>query len=583
MGQKPDMRQEFLDAQGHVLVLGGPGSGKTTIALRKAVRRIEEGLLPGQAVLFLSFSRAAVARIAQVSKTEVPKEKRGYLSIQTFHSFCWEILRSHGYLLGAPKKLQILLPHDEKALSGGIQPGSAEWSKWEKERERLFLEEGRTAFDLFAPKAADLLMRSTIIRNLIVQKYPLIIVDEAQDTGPDAWRCIEILASYVQVVCLADLEQQIFDYLPGVGPERINRIKKTLMPLLVDLGGENNRSPGTEIVTFANDIFICRIRKKLYKGVSILSYNPKNPTYAEIIRMALGRLYHTIKKETGQPPENCAFLAPTGSGVARISAALNNGDKPIPHKVLFDEAEVLLSSRLAAFLLEPKTEANHYTDIAQGLELMAAVRRAGGTKKGISMAVKLLRWAEQIRQGQKKPKCKAVAAMDDLIKAARTVQLTGNPGKDWRIVKKILNSSADSGIRAIAEHLDYLVAFNRGKRIASNLSAMWANFGSYIKAREALDEALAEDAILSGIEDLSGIHVMTIHRSKGKQFDGVIIFGEKRYGSNGLESSFIWRDDPYPYNRSRKILRVAITRACYHVLILVPTYPACPIISPYKL
>lgn len=62
--------------QVHALVLGGPGSGKTTIALKKAVIRIDAGLDPGQSVLFLSFSRAAVARLAEATKQAVPKAQR---------------------------------------------------------------------------------------------------------------------------------------------------------------------------------------------------------------------------------------------------------------------------------------------------------------------------------------------------------------------------------------------------------------------------------------------------------------------------------------------------------------------------
>lgn len=61
-------------------------SGKTTIALAKANARIRAGLLPGQSILFLSFSRAAVSRIIEASKTQVPKEYANSLSIQTFHS-----------------------------------------------------------------------------------------------------------------------------------------------------------------------------------------------------------------------------------------------------------------------------------------------------------------------------------------------------------------------------------------------------------------------------------------------------------------------------------------------------------------
>lgn len=574
-----DSLQSVLDAKGHILVLGGPGSGKTTIALRKGIKRIEEGLLPGQVVLFLSFSRAAVARIAEASNSEAPKDKKGLLSMQTFHSFCWELLRCHGYLLGAPKKLQILLPHDEKALSAGITPKSKEWPAWIAERERLFKEEGRVAFDLFAPKAFELLSRSALIRDLITCRFPLVIVDEAQDTGPEAWRCIEKMAQYVQVLCLADLEQQIFDYLPGVGPERIVQIEKVLNPLRVDLGSVNNRSPGTEIVFYGNDILACKLKKSPYTGVTIHNYNPKTQDFSSLIRSAVGRLYRTIQSETGALPNNCAFLVPTGAEVARISTALNSGTKSIPHKVIFDEAEVMLASRLAAFLLEPKAEASHNNDVAQGLELLANIRRAGGKQTAIGQANSMVKWAEQLRQG-KNPNTNAVKAMSALIHSVRTLELSGQPRNDWLVIKKMLQSSGDALIKATAEHLDYLAAFNRGKRIAANLSAAWNGAGAYVKARESLDEALAEDWILSGLEDLSGIHVMTIHRSKGKQFDGVIIYREgKRESSGKWVSSLVWRGDPAPHYRSRKILRVAITRARCHVLILNPFYPTCPIVS----
>ncbi len=477
--EESDKRSQILTAEGHVLVLGGPGSGKTTIALKKAAQKIEQNVLPGQSVLFLSFSRAAVARLAQASRDGMSHSTRKRIEMHTFHSFCWEILKSHGYLLGAPKRLQVLLPHDEKSLSGGITSRSSEWSKWESERERFFLEEGRTAFDLFIPKTIDILVRSTIIRNVLVQKYPLIIVDEAQDTGKDAWRCIELLASNVQIVCLADLEQQIFDHLEGVGPERVKQIEQVLKPLKVDLGGENNRSPGTEITNFANDILTGNSSSRSYRGVSVLRYDPKNcPPH--ILKSALGVLYRTIKKETGRMPESYAVLAPTGTGVARITASLNSGEKPIPHKVLFDEAEVVLASRFLAFLLEPKSEESHYEDIINSLEHLATIKRAGGTKTSIAEAGKFLRWAEAVRQG-KMPKSNTMTSLDLLIKDTRKLRFIGNPKKDWILAKELLLNSNDNYIKSIAKDLDYLVAFNRGKRIASNLLEMWVKYGCYIR------------------------------------------------------------------------------------------------------
>lgn len=122
----------------------------------------------------------------------------------------------------------------------------------------MFMEEGRTAFSLFAPHAAQLLAQSAYVRRNTALSHPLVVVDEAQDTGDDAWTCVSMLAAHVQIICLADLEQQIFDYLPG-GPERVVAIRNALAPLEIDLGAENHRSPDTEILAFANDILTASV------------------------------------------------------------------------------------------------------------------------------------------------------------------------------------------------------------------------------------------------------------------------------------------------------------------------------------
>ena len=57
-----ETRRAILDADGHLLIQGGPGSGKTTIALLKAGQTLAT-LEPEQQVVFLSFSRAAVRQI----------------------------------------------------------------------------------------------------------------------------------------------------------------------------------------------------------------------------------------------------------------------------------------------------------------------------------------------------------------------------------------------------------------------------------------------------------------------------------------------------------------------------------------
>jgi len=571
-----EKRAKILDASGHCLVLGGPGSGKTTLALMKGIRRIEEGLKSGQSVLFLSFSRAAVGRIADALKnTECSAQVRASLAIQTFHSFFWYILRSHGYLLGAPHQLSILASHDEKAMAGGINSSSPDWAAWETERLALFKRDGRLAFDLFAPLTRELLSKATRLRQRISACYPLVIVDEAQDTSSEQWGCMKLLAEHSQIICLADLDQMIYDHLPGVGAQRVAEIRDALAPCEVDLGTDNNRSPGTEILHFARDVLNGQVRGAGYIGVSRHRFHPDAATRDMAIRQSVGIVRTRVRTQLGREPDNIAVLASYGKGVAIISAALR-APNPITHHVLFDEAVVLLSARFAAYLLEPKAASDRREQLAVSLDLLADTQRAKGTMTALASAKKFRKWAARTRAGSA-PSVNMIAALNSLLDAIASTPLTGSPAKDWIRIKRDLRATPDALLRVVADHLDYLVAFNRGERISASLAEAWRTHSSYRGARLALDNALAQEQLLSSGEATGGIHVMNMHKAKGKQFDGVVLFRSQ------YSSPFVWRDDPAPYSRSRKLLHVAISRARVHVLVLEEAFPACDIVGSHVL
>jgi len=572
LGEK---QNAVLDAGGHCLVLGGPGSGKTTLALMKAVRRIDKKLGLGQMVLFLSFSRAAVARVVDAVKGQVPAEKRASIGIQTFHSFFWEILRTHGHLLGAPKQLSIILAHDEKAMREGVEPGEPDWPAWEQERLRLFHEEGRVCFDLFAPLTAELFSRARRIRDRVSSRYPLILVDEAQDTGNDQWACAHALSEKSQLVCLADLDQLIFDHLPGVGPERVDQIRAALTPLEIDLGEENNRSPGTEIVAFARDVLHNRVRGRPYQNVSRLRFGPAADVRDRTIRQSVGILSKTIHDQSGAWPKSIAVIASYGSGVAILSAALRK-DPPINHQVLFDEAFVMLASRVGAFLLEPHPASHRNEHIAMSLDLLAEAYRAKGGKTALEFSKKLRIWAAKSRTGNP-PKVNLVVAIGALFRTLDEVGHSGDPRKDWTRIKRELRAAGEAHIAEVASALDYLVAFNRGNRISASLDELWLANNSYAGARAALDAALTQEQLFSGDDVLQGIHVMNMHKCKGKQFDGVVLYRAQH------SSPFVWPSDPAPHRKSRRVLHVAITRARKHVLVLDETSSACAILDPHAL
>lgn len=568
--------ENIIASGNHVLVKGGPGSGKTTLALMKAKHAIEKKLTHDQNVLFLSFSRAAIARIVDASKSMLTAEQLSMISMQTFHSFFWEILRSRGYLLGAPKKLTLLLPHDEKVLSNGIKSGSDQWPQWLDKRQKLFVEDGKTAFDLFAPKVKELLVASVAVQKLICQKYPLIIVDEAQDTNHDQWAIVKMLSTCAQVMCMADLEQQIYDFIPGVGPQRIAEIEQDLQPHIIDLGSTNRRSPSTEIAIFADDILKGTPRNGKYNGVTQLNFQGRAATRDLAIRRSVGMISTYIQNKLGRSPKSIAILSSYDKGVAIITNALRAGPKEIPHRVLFDETDTLLASRLLAFLIEPKNVVREKQDLITALTLVSTIFRANGTPTALkqSQAIEL-----QISKTERDERLssKLSKALKSIITQLQTIVFSGDPVKDWTTVRLMLRSADSKELNQIDRDLSLLMAYNRGKRIHSGLQNSWLANGGYHNARQILDSALSEDQLLSDRENLSGIHVMTMHKSKGKQFEAVVILR-----INHL-SPFVWSNDNTPHTRSRKILRVAITRAEHHVLILNDVFNDCDILSKFSL
>ena len=167
---------------------------------------------------------------------DASQEDKRRIDVDTYHSFFWRILKTHGYLVGLPRRMTILTPPNEAIALAAIRRkfGKAsklsEGEKSEKracedtERVRLAIEQGSVCFDLFADLVARLLLGSEKVRSLVSTMYPFVILDEFQDTSAAQWRVVQELGRKSTLIALADEEQRIFEFI-GADPKRLEQIQ----------------------------------------------------------------------------------------------------------------------------------------------------------------------------------------------------------------------------------------------------------------------------------------------------------------------------------------------------------------------
>lgn len=128
-------------AGGHLLIVAGPGTGKThTLAFR--IARVSRQLKPGQRLLAITFTHKAAEelreRLAKYSTDVQPvgsspsakgsppggdlwlREEKVFVG--TFHSFCLAYLREHIHDTALPEELNIAAARDLERLAGELWP-----------------------------------------------------------------------------------------------------------------------------------------------------------------------------------------------------------------------------------------------------------------------------------------------------------------------------------------------------------------------------------------------------------------------------------------------------------------------------
>lgn len=599
-----EKQKEVICTDGHQLVTGGPGSGKTTISILKAAKIARTVLRPGQRILFLSFARATVSRVfeAIVEESQITRDEKQRIEVDTYHAFFWRILKTHGYLVGLPRRMTILTPPNEAIALSVVRSGYKRQSKLtqeekavkqaceEAERIRLAREEGKICFDLFAGLVATLLHGSQKVRALVSTMYPFIMLDEFQDTSDEQWRVVQALGEGSTLIALADPEQRIFEFI-GADPKRLDHFKAAFDPSIHDLAGDNHRSRGTEIAQFGNDILTGKYRQTAYQGIVFHGFvSNHNQAYAALVTQVLQARKRLIDR--GKRSWSLAILVPTKRMARNVSDVLRNpfgGLPAIAHTAAVDMEGPILAAELVAYMMQQGRDARCFNEF---IELMCCyfLGRGGAapTKNDIDEAARfrtaLVKWDECLAAGKQVPCNSVLKGTHEVYLAATALDLTGDPDKDWCAVRKTLEVGECSRLKNVEEDVRNVRLLERGMQLRQGLAQDWRSSGGYRNALTITRQSFVQEHFATAHKPESGVIVMNMHKAKGKQFDEVIIFEGwpkrvKREVVANPDRIAFGNDSENANSQARQNFRVSVTRAKTRTTILTPQDDVCVLLK----
>lgn len=564
------VQQEAISHEGDLLITGGPGSGKTTVGLLKAQAAIRKGLLPSQEILFLSFSNSAVYQITQAASIRLTTEERKKLAIHTFHSFFWEVLQSYGYLLGLPVRLEILAPELAIVARAGLNK-----TAWEEKQRLLAFDDGLVSFDLFAPLLRELLTGSTFLRRLLANCFPFVIVDEFQDTDEDQWQVLALMSVGATILALGDRDQRIHDYRPGMSVRRLDEFVEARSARCIEFS-ENHRSPGAEHIVYAKHVMDPSLGVFTCSSVQVSTYRFQTavgPQLKRIIQRAENAV-RTIKG--GTEPISVLVVAATHQAVQDLSVRLTKRTEKANYSMrheLFSHTQIAVCGWHFIVALLNASGASPKTQLPIILRRLSDFHRCHeGSAAAQKRAHQLSEWAVIVEGGGTPPRASLVTQLNETLVSAGAVIWTGDIITDLHTLQTCLSHIQLKYARDAIEACNLWSPFKRGSAPRDAIEAFFQSTGTYRGSAEIFRRSLAQEQMADRYRPPQGRHLMTLHRCKGKEYDAVVIF-DGQHG-NGL----VLRNDNEPYDRSRRLLRVAITRARHLVYILTPADSPCPLL-----
>ncbi len=249
-GLNPAQKEAVETVDGPLLIVAGPGSGKTRVITHRIAYLVREYEISPFNILAMTFTNKA-AREMRERLDRLVGSRSDALTVGTFHSFCAKVLRIDGHNLGLDTNYSIYDADDQAKIIkdsmelAEIDPkrnpprailsmiSNAKNKMWDsrtftKNADNYFeeicaqvyhhYEEALTRnnavdFDDLLMKTVQLLREFPGVRTKYNDRYKYIMVDEFQDTNISQYQLARLLAESHQNICVVgDPDQSIYSW-----------------------------------------------------------------------------------------------------------------------------------------------------------------------------------------------------------------------------------------------------------------------------------------------------------------------------------------------------------------------------------
>jgi ATP-dependent DNA helicase UvrD/PcrA len=272
-----DQRSAAETVDGPLLLVAGPGSGKTRTLTYRIAHLIAARSVAPEACLAITFTRRAAAEMRERLAALLP-DRAERVAIHTFHSLGLSILREHASAAGLHRGFRVASEAERAALLAetlDVSTSKAERllraiSKGKRAHGRPDDGAGEAAaysrtlatrnwidFDDLVALPARALSQDSALAALYRSRWPWISVDEFQDVDAQQYRLLELLAPPAANLCvIGDPNQAIYGFR-GADASCFDRFRQDYPAARIVHLKRNYRSTGT-IVTAAAQVIASR-------------------------------------------------------------------------------------------------------------------------------------------------------------------------------------------------------------------------------------------------------------------------------------------------------------------------------------